>query len=32
MAYSSIDMALRSDAFEEFIEDFIDDYGMGFIS
>lgn len=32
MAYTSIDMALRSEKFEEFIEEFIDAYGMGFIS
>ena len=32
MAYTSISAILRSEAFEDFIEDFIDDYGMGFIS
>lgn len=31
MAYTSISAILRSEAFENFIEDFIDDYGMGFI-
>lgn len=32
MAYTSISAILQSEAFENFIEDFIDDYGMGFIS
>lgn len=31
MAYTSISAIQRNEAFEDFIEDFIDDYGMGFI-